>query len=235
MTTMLPNQMMVAGLEFTIRTSANRRTVGITVDRDGSLLLHAPDGCSESALANWAHGKRTWVYRKLAEKDLLLAPPARKQFISGEGFDYLGRRYRMLLVDEGTSVRLDRGRLRLPRALVPDAASEIVSWYRARARQWLPARIRPWTGRMDARLGELDIRDLGYRWGSLGKGSRLNLHWAAMQLPSTLVDYVIVHELAHLAHPNHTPDFWAAVSRAMPDYESRKARLAQAGSRLWLG
>lgn len=52
-------------------------------------------------LAAWTHGKRTWVYRKLAEKDLLLAPPVRKQFVSGEGFDYLGRRYRLLLVGAG--------------------------------------------------------------------------------------------------------------------------------------
>lgn len=214
---------------------ACRRTVGITVDRDGSLLLHAPDGCSESVLAAWAHGKRTWVYRKLAEKDLLLAPPARKQFVSGEGFDYLGRRYRLLLVDEGADVRLERGRLRLPRALVPDAASEIIGWYRVRALRWLPARIRPWANRMGAHPGELGIRDLGYRWGSLGKSGRLNLHWAAMQLPATLIDYIIVHELAHLAHTNHTPEFWSSVSRAMLDYESRKTRLAQARSRLWLG
>lgn len=88
---------------------------------------------------------------------------------------------------------------------------------------------------MDARPGELDVRDLGYRWGSLGKNGRLNLHWAAIQLPATLVDYNIVHELAHLAHPNHTPEFWLSVGRAMPDYESRKARLAHAGSRVWLG
>jgi predicted metal-dependent hydrolase len=235
MTATLPDRMMIAGLEFTVRTSANRRTVGITVDRDGSLLLHAPHGCSEPVLQAWAHGKRTWVYRKLAEKDLLLAPPAHKQFVSGEGFDYLGRRYRLLLVDDGTGVRLDRGRLRLPRALVPDAANEVIGWYRARARQWLPARIRPWANRMGAQPTGLDVRDLGYRWGSLGKGGRLNLHWAAMQLPATLVDYVIVHELAHLTHPNHTPEFWSSTSRAMPDYESRKARLAHAGSRLWLG
>lgn len=69
-----------------------------------------------------------------------------------------------------------------------------------RARRWLPARIRPWATRMGATPGELDIRDLGYRWGSLGKNGRLNLHWAAMQLPATLVDYVIVHELARADH-----------------------------------
>jgi predicted metal-dependent hydrolase len=143
MTVALPDRLIVADLEFTVRESARRRTVGITVDRDGSLLLHAPAGCSASALTAWAHGKRRWVYRKLAEKDLLLAPPVRKTFVSGEGFDYLGRRYRLLLVEDG-EVRLERGRLRLPRDQVPAGADAVIRWYRSRAQRWLPARIRPW-------------------------------------------------------------------------------------------
>ena len=70
--------------------------------------------------------------------------------------------------------------------------------------------------------GDLDIRDLGYRWGSLGKNDRLNIHWAAMQLPVSLLDYVIVHELAHIGQPRHTPAFWATVERALPDYDQRR-------------
>ena len=89
--------------------------------------------------------------------------------------------------------------------------------------------------RMGLQPGVLDVRDLGYRWGSLGKNGRLNIHWAAMQLPVSLLDYVIVHELAHIGRPRHTLAFWAAVERAMPGYEHRKTRLATAGTTLWLG
>ena len=83
--------------------------------------------------------------------------------------------------------------------------------------------------------GDLDVRDLGYRWGSLGKNDHLKIHWAAMQLPVSLLDYVIVHELAHIGQPRHTPTFWATVERALPGYEHRKSRLATAGTVLWLG
>jgi predicted metal-dependent hydrolase len=240
----LPERMTIGELAFTVRESDRRRTVGITVDRDGSLLLHAPTGCDPDALARWAHSKRSWVFRKLAEKDLLLAPPQTKTFVTGEGFDYLGRRHRLLLTDDesDSSVRLKNGRLRMPRGVAEaaeggsaDPAAALIRWYRHRALAWLPPRVRPWSSRMELAPGGLDVRDLGYRWGSLGRGARLNIHWATMQLPATLVDYVIVHELAHIREAGHTPAFWRTVERALPDWESHKTRLAAAGATLWLG
>jgi predicted metal-dependent hydrolase len=235
----LPEQLRIGDLDFAVRESTDRRTVGITVDRDGSLLLHAPAGCDLDALATWAHSKRGWVFRKLAEKDLLLSARPTKQFVTGEGFDYLGRHYRLLLTDDhaATPVKLERGRLRIPRTATDagDGKASMIGWYRARALAWLPRRITPWADRMSVQPGDLDVRDLGYRWGSLGRNDRLNLHWAAMQLPVSLVDYVLVHELAHIHQPRHTPAFWDTVERAMPDYEGRKSRLATTGATLWLG
>ena len=232
----LPDTMLIGDLRFAVRESSLRTTVGITVDRDGSLQLHAPVGCPPDALAMWARSKRMWVYRKLAEKDLLLSSQPAKEFVTGEGFAYLGRSYR-LLVAEADRVRMHRGRLILPPAEVDNgnAGAALVQWYRGRGRQWLPDRLRRWESRMDLTPEGLDVRDLGYRWGSLGGNGRLNIHWATLQLPPSLVDYVLVHELAHTRHPRHDQAFWAAVERAMPDYARRKDELITAGMTLWLG
>jgi predicted metal-dependent hydrolase len=189
-------------------------------------------------LAAWAHSKRGWVYRKLAEKDLLLSARPIKDFVNGEGFDYLGRHHRLLLTDDSDGgVKLERGRLRMPRSVAEagDGATAMIGWYRTCALGWLPRRSKPWALRMGVRPAGLDVRDLGYRWGSLGGGIRLNIHWATMQLQVTLVDYLLVHELAHILEPHHTPAFWAIVERALPDYEGRKSRLATTGAGLWLG
>jgi hypothetical protein len=235
----LPPRLRIGDLDFAVRASEQRRTVGITVDRDGSLLLHAPAGASQDALTAWARSKRGWVFRKLAEKHLLLPASPDKDFVTGEGFDYLGRHYRLQLTDDpaGARVKLERGRLRMSRAAAETGGAEtaMVRWYRQRALAWLPRRISPWAERMSLRPGDLDVRDLGYRWGSLGKNDRLNIHWAAMQLPVSLLDYVIVHELAHIGQPRHTPAFWAVVQRAVPDYDQRRTRLAATGTTLWLG
>lgn len=231
----LPVRVRVGGLDFDVRASAARSTFGITIERDGDLVLHAPADAELSALEDWALARAAWVYRKLADKDRLIATPVIKQFLSGEGFDLLGRHYRLRLGDE-PEVQLRDGWLRMPKGWVEAGrgAEELIAWYREQALCWLPTRIEPWVARMAARPRQLDVRDLGYRWGSLGKGDRLNLHWAIMQLPPSLVDYVIVHELAHVDEPKHTTRFWAVVRRVLPDYEQRKARLSEAGTQLWL-
>lgn len=74
---------------------------------------------------------------------------------------------------------------------------------------------------------DLAVDQLGYRWGSARLRGRVNLHWASLQLPARLVDYVLVHELAHLREPNHTPEFWSQLERVMPDAPARRDELPQ--------
>jgi predicted metal-dependent hydrolase len=234
----VPARLTVAGLEFEVQLSGARRSIGITVDRDGSLILSAPQGCGEAELAAFAYEKRLWVYMKLAEKDLLPSTRPAREFVTGEGFSYLGRSHRLLVRPGGPSaVKLEHGRLVMRRdvAASADAGAAMVNWYRSRALRWLPHRVEPWAERMGVKPSAVDVRELGYRWGSLGKNDRVNFHWATIQLTPPLIDYVIVHELAHVREPNHTPDFWLRVERAMPGYPATKATLATVGSRLWLG
>jgi predicted metal-dependent hydrolase len=234
----LPSRLSVAGLDFEVQLSGVRRSIGITVDRDGSLIVNAPHDCDEAELAAFAHDKRMWVYKKLAEKDLLLSRRPKKEFVNGEGFTYLGRSHRLLLADRGgPNVNLERGRLVMRRdiAIAGRGPEAMVDWYRTRALRWLSRRLKPWTRRMGLEPRSIDVRDLGYRWGSLGKHDAIHFHWATIQLPPTLVDYVIVHELAHIREPNHSPAFWLSVERALPNYQPAKERLGLAGRDLWLG
>jgi predicted metal-dependent hydrolase len=234
----VPARLAVAGLEFEVQLSSGRRSIEITIDRDGALILNAPQDCDQTELVAFAHEKRLWVYKKLAEKDLLLSPRPMGELVTGEGFAYLGRSHRLLLRDDGPpAVKLERGRLVMRRdvAASDHAGAAMVDWYRSRALRWLPRRVQPWTERMGVRPSAIDVRDLGYRWGSLGKNDRINFHWATIQLTPPLIDYVIVHELAHVREPNHTPDFWLRVERALPGYPATKASLALVGSQLWLG
>ncbi|HWG62435.1 MAG TPA: SprT family zinc-dependent metalloprotease [Streptosporangiaceae bacterium] len=227
--------MRVGELAVTVKVSDRRRSVGLTVERDATITAVVPPETDEAWLARAITAKRPWLFAKLRERaEIGLARPPR-EYVTGEGFPYLGRSYRLLLVDEAPHpVRLWRGRLELRRDCADDAARHMVRWYTAAGNPWLAKRAAPWAQRMEVDLSALRMRPLGYRWGSCGSDGRVNIHWATMQLPPDLIDYVLVHELAHLRRHDHGPSFWTTVERAMPDAPARRTRLRNTGADLWL-
>ena len=215
-------------LTFAVRRSARRSTLGITLDRDGTLILAAPTDCSLDSIAATARKKLLWVYTRLAERELLRRPLRPKEFVNGEGFCYLGRSHRLLLVD-GTPadppLRLYQGRFLLRREEAPCGHRHLTRWYVAHGQPWIARRVALYADRIGATPRSIDVKELGYRWGSCGPAGRLHFHWQTMALPPRLIDYVVVHELVHLATPNHGPAFWQHVELAMPDYAERKRLL----------
>jgi predicted metal-dependent hydrolase len=222
----------VDDLTFEVRRSPRRRTVEITLDRGGALIISAPPDTDETLLADFVREKRFWLYTKMAEKASHQRPLEAKELVSGEGFPYLGRSYRLLLVDEqDVPLKLEAGRFKLLRPLAAEGREPFVRWYTEHARHWLRQRVKAWAARMGVEPEGVEVRDLGFRWGSCSQAGNLNFHWATILLPPSIVDYVIVHELAHLVEPNHTPEFWLRVGRALPEYEQRKVWLAEHGGR----
>lgn len=220
----------VDDLRFDVRRSARRRTLQITVERGGSLLLSVPPGVDESRLRDFVNEKRFWIYTKLAEKELLRRVVPRKEFVGGEGFLYLGRSYRLKLVDvQDVPLKLSAGRFQLRRDEVVLAREHFIRWYSERARERLALVVNELQARMEVQPAGVKVQDLGYRWGSCGKGDWLYFHWKTILLPSRIVEYVAAHEMAHLHEPHHTPDFWLRLERAMPDFAQRKAWLAEQG------
>ena len=233
--------LVVGDLVLAVAPPSDRKTIEIVVERDASLVLKAPPTATIERAKQFVTAKRPWVYRKLAEKDALTGPPVVKQFVEGEGFAYLGRSYRLTLTTDARAkegARLERGRFHLPAKEADRGAAQMRRWYTQVGGQWLRRRIRPWAARLGEEAVEVEVRDLGYRWGSArpAAGSqRINVHWATLQLPPSLIDYVLVHELAHLQETNHTPDFWKIVACLMPTYELQRVTLAIIGKTIWLG
>lgn len=226
----LPGVLQVGDLQVAISLSDSRKNVRLTVERDASVTASVPPRISTAELTKLVEAKRSWLYRKLAERREHGGAQSVKAFVSGEGFRYLGRSYRLRIVRSG-NVRLIRGRLELPEG---GGSRDLVGWYRRVGQPWLARRIRPWAVRMGVELTGLRVRPLGYRWGSCSRGGQVNIHWATMQLPPSLVDYVLVHELAHFKRPDHSAEFWRIVQRALPGHEHLRQRLRCAGEDLWL-
>lgn len=225
----------VAGLEVAVKERPARSTMEITVDRDGSLFVAVPAGTPDDPVRDFVDRKQDWIHRKLIEKADFLPVLPPKELMNGEGFRYLGRNYRLLLVDDqDVPVKLTSGRLCLRRDLA-DGAAAIKAWYRSVGGAWLRKRAIPWADRCGVPDVKLVVRDLGYRWGSFGAAGQLNINWATLQLPPSLIDYVLVHELAHSQESNHGDQFWSLISRVLPDVQALRGSLADEGRHIWLG
>jgi predicted metal-dependent hydrolase len=220
--------LVLGDLRFEVRRSDRRRTLGLTVERDGSLVLSAPPDVADSRLERFAKEKRFWIYQKLAAKETLPPVPPVRKFVTGEGFPYLGRSHRLQLVAElDVPVKLDAGRFKMRRDETTCGRANMIRWYTAHAKPWLAARVERYAGRTRVDPSAVTVQDLGFRWGSCGKAGRLYFHWQAILLPPRIVDYIVVHELVHLHESHHTPGFWRRLERAMPDFAARKQWLAE--------
>ena len=224
------NSLVVNDLKFELRRSTRRRALEITVDRSGEVILSAPSNVDEAKLRAFVQRKRMWVYGQLARKEALKREAPTKEFTDGEGFAYLGRSYRLRLVQASdAAVKLQSGRFIMPRALARNGREHLIRWYCDRARSWLSTKVQDYAARMEVAPAGVRVQDLGYRWGSCGKGDWLYFHWKTILLPARIAEYVVVHEMAHLHEPHHTPAYWRCVERALPDFERRKVWLGEHG------
>jgi predicted metal-dependent hydrolase len=159
-----------------------------------------------------------------------------KEIVDGENFPYLGRPRRLVVIhDADGDVQLVGDRL-IARGKQPQqVAMSIVTWYGRTGATWLHDRAPHWALRLGVRPTEAKVDDLGQRWGQRTGAGGIALHWAVFQLPTHLIDLVVVHELAHLVEPQHGPPFHRLVERLLPDHADRSEELAAKGRCVWLG
>jgi predicted metal-dependent hydrolase len=224
------NSLTVDELQLEVRLSKKRKLLQLTIDRGGELVISAPHDTPESVMEEFVREKKFWLYTKLAEKEAMNRKIVVREFVNGEGFPYLGRSYRLLLVDEqDVPLKLSQGRFKLVETEVGHGRTHMVKWYTTHAIPWLKKNTDYWSKKLEVKPEDVKVRDLKFRWGSCSSSGTINFHWATIMLPVDVVEYIIVHELTHLKEKNHTQAFWNLLAKAMPDYENRKNWLASHG------
>jgi predicted metal-dependent hydrolase len=218
-------------LSFELRESPRRRTVEIAIERDGSLVLVTPPHIPHEELERIVEQRRFWIYSKLIKKESYRAPTGTKTYLPGEGFYYLGRSYRLRLVDTAkTPLQLYQSRFELVRSQQHRGQEHFIQWYRTHLHPHLETTINPLINRVGASPRSLQVRELGYRWGSCSPRNDLYFHWRVAMLPRSMIEYIVVHELVHLIEPHHNRAFWDRVARILPDFSDRKHWLAENGA-----
>lgn len=217
---------------------SRRSTADVVIERDGRLLVRAPESVSDERIEGIVEAKRYWIYRNLAEWRDLNATRVLREYRNGEGFLYLGRSYRLLLVsDQDEPLLLKNGRFCLRRDLAENGAMRAAraafrDYYVVRGRERLRDRVGYYAPKVGALVCKVDVRELGNRWASYSPAGNLAFHWKCLMAPTTILDYIVVHELCHFHYLDHTDSFWNEVDKVMPDYRERKEWLRRNGAGL---
>lgn len=222
-----------------VRSARRKKTIALFIEPAGNVLIRAPMKTSSSRLTRIVKSKAEWIIRKQKAVDDVLVL-TKKEFVSGESFSYLGRHVRLKVLRShkvnGPVVKMTRGRMQVVsnassknKRSAQETRAALIEWYKKQAVKRIPERVRIYIKKMGLPEPRVIIRDQKKIWGSCSTDSTLRFNWRIIMAPMSLVDYVVVHELSHLKHRNHSKSFWKYLGMSIPDYEKRKERLRRLG------
>lgn len=204
----------------------------IKVHPDCRIVVSAPEDASDEAVLCAVKKRGRWIYQQLREFRQQLEHVTPRRFVSGETHYYLGKQYLLKVIeapDQVQGVKLLRGKLEVSvRAKNAGNVSDLLTgWYRARAKE-------SFARRLDAVLEQalwvtekpqLRILAMQTQWGSCSPHGRITLNPHLVKAPRDCIDYVILHELCHIAEHNHGERFYRLMNQVMPGWEKTKDRL----------
>ena len=213
-------------------TQTNRKTLSIYVEPDGSVTVRAPRNLDLDKINSIVDLKRPWIYRGIAELQELNKTKANRSLANGEGYLYMGKSYRLKIEkDLRQALSLSQGFFMLDESQIDKAKKHFINFYKEKGRKHITERVNYFEKKIGVKPKSVRIIELGKRWASRGK-TGLNFHWKVMLAPISVIDYIIVHELAHLKREDHSPHFWEIVESVIPNYAEKKNWLRLNGANL---
>jgi predicted metal-dependent hydrolase len=212
---------------------SRRKTLSIYIERDGSITLRVPQEMKIPDIEKIIEKKRFAIYKQLALWEQLNASRIEREFVNGESFFYLGSSYRLEIVEQqDIPLKLFRGYFYLRKSEISRGPGVFKDFYRQKGKEKLPQRVAFYKGGLGVEPQGIRVLDLGNHWGSCTKTGVLNFHWKCMMAPLAVIDYIVVHEMAHMLHRRHTEAFYEVVDKVLPDYRERKNWLTLHGASL---
>ena len=212
--------------EVQIHRTNRRKTASIKV-LQGVVQVVVPKTLPQKEIDDLLKQKSDWIRQKvIIQQSVPVSKP--KEFVSGESFTYLGRNYRLkVLPGQVEPVKLKHGYLQVtvPSEQKSDhrlIRQQLRDWYLHRAIDKLEQKTSKYAEQMGVQPTQIKVKEYKSRWGSCNTRGEISYNWKIIMTPHRIVDYVVIHELCHLIHHNHSPEYWHQVRSIVPDYQDKR-------------
>lgn len=204
---------------------SKRKTIALVVAADAALVVRAPFESTLEYIKKIVFKRRFWIKEKqqVANKNGTFV--RNKEFVNGEGFLYLGKTYKLKILNSD-EIRLT-DYLCFPKIFLKEPQEKMIKWYKEMALEKIKERAGWYSKNTGWKYKSIKINDAQSRWGSCGLSGSLNFTWKLILAPLNVIDYVVVHELAHIHEKNHSVKFWNKIKTVLPDYELRERWLKE--------
>jgi predicted metal-dependent hydrolase len=202
---------------------SKRKTMALVIREDGSVEVRAPVNYPVESIERFIREKRSWVEKKSAEIRARPKAPVRT-YTDGEYFPYMGSSYPLLYSPRAKEISLGQA-LVVPAKFRQRARRAIEKWYRAEALRIISARVDHFCSKYGFRHAGVTINAARRRWGSCNSRGALNFSYRLVMARIGLIDFVVLHELCHTVHQNHSPSFYKSFDKVLPDHAARGKEL----------
>jgi predicted metal-dependent hydrolase len=221
---------MLEEVSYTVKRS-KRKTISIYVERDGSVSVLAPQDMADEELRDAVKTKEYLIYKHLSRWEDSNRSQVAREFVNGQSFLYLGRNYRLQFVDDqDVPLKLLNGYFKLRKSDKEKAQHHFIDFYKSRGLPHIRRRVEEFKAKMGVEPQKIHIMELQNRWASCSVEGNLNFHWKCLMAAGSTLDYIVVHELAHIKHHDHSSAFWNEVDKVMPDYRRQIDWLKEHGA-----
>lgn len=218
----------------------NRKSLEISIQPPDNIRVRAPKWSSEEEILKIVKSKGKWITQKLFEFKDVEYRKRKKEYVNGESFMYLGRNYSLEIIKnedvKRPQVKLYRGKFYIEtNTMDQDKLKQAMEqWYREKTLEKILEKADYYKSYFNKDPNSIKVKEQKKRWGSCNSRGNLMFNWRCSMAPSNVLDYIVVHEMCHMIHLNHSKNFWKLVEKIMPDYKNRKEWLKINGIKMHL-
>lgn len=215
-----------------------RKTFAIEIIPPNKIKVKSPRGISKSKIEELVHSKANWIIKKLEEFKDIEHMQIERRFVDGEIFMYLGKEYILKITQDKNLKKAEVSicnefiHVKTPKIEIEIIKKIMIEWYKIECDKKIRERIEVYGQKLGEMPRIIKVKEQKRRWGTCTSRRDVLFNWKCIMAPIDVIDYIVVHELCHLVHMNHSANFWSLVKSNFPHYEEKKQWLRKNGIKM---